>query len=929
MPLAPADRLLLGEAGLPLDEDTYVRAVAAAGATAVAWNSRAWGRQACVRWTPAAFRRRTRAGRQPAGTAALRHLARAWPPSAADPRRGAPSRGRLLLHAPRLHPGDPDLVAVARVLGHPATGFEAALVQLEAPGADLKWQWPPRVAALPGEAGEVDIGRLLALSPAGGLVETAPPTREHARCEILLAAGSLRRALRQVLSLPHPVRAGHLVVFGPLDLPWTALRALVDALLAETQAGGLSLVAAQTKDAPGLVNALVRELARNVPYDLAVARALPRDASLHVVDLRLVDAAALTAVAARLGRRLDRLPPEVAVDVREATARRVGWAEVPGRAEIARTLTKQAGDLPFARASEGAAALGEIAAAERGARRAAAAVEAPRLLQGRLLAGSRGAWRPETRGMVAGRDHALDVFIGPREADTLGEVAVPEAGLDWAGRDLIRLQVLLVEPGQWEAPIAGTLDLPRTGRSATCRLVFVPVRAGRFRGRVIVYHRGRVLQTATLRARVVAAESALPAPGSRGAPRIAPEANLRRSLATVDDRRRFDACLLAETDPRGAPTLTAAAGQGAYLASLARLGPQLAEINGVLNQVALDAAPYQGGLLTPPNATLLGDLARRGTVLYRHLVLDHIDRSTAARALRASEYLQIVSTDPDALVPFEFVYEYPPPGSGVPVCPNAIDALKAGRCPASCVPQRSPADRVCPLGFWGLSRVIERHLHVPDLPHPAMVLAEPVGGRDELPLTGPSLLAASRQVSAASRDELLRAMRDVWGGRVATVGTWAAWQQAVASSSPALLLAMPHAEGHGADISLEIDGDVLQGIFIDRSYVRGSAPEPPVVVLLGCDTANVADADAYTRHIGIFRQAQAALVLGTIATVLAADAARVATQLVRRLGEALERAPDRFGEVLRQVKRDAVAGSLMTALCVVAFGDADWRLRWR
>jgi hypothetical protein len=33
-----------------------------------------------------------------------------------------------------------------------------------------------------------------------------------------------------------------------------------------------------------------------------------------------------------------------------------------------------------------------------------------------------------------------------------------------------------------------------------------------------------------------------------------------------------------------------------------------------------------------------------------------------------------------------------------------------------------------------------------------------------------------------------------------------------------------------------------------------------------------------------------------------------------------------LGELLRDVKREAVAESLPMALCVVAFGDADWRL---
>jgi len=143
-----------------------------------------------------------------------------------------------------------------------------------------------------------------------------------------------------------------------------------------------------------------------------------------------------------------------------------------------------------------------------------------------------------------------------------------------------------------------------------------------------------------------------------------------------------------------------------------------------------------------------------------------------------------------------------------------------------------------------------------------------------------------------------------------------------------LLLALPHAAGTGASISLEISGDVLKSIFIDESYVRGDLRgPPPIVLLLGCDVANVAYTDAYARHIAVFRQAKAALVLGTVATVLGRDAAKVAGALIEQLADAAKKSSDRFGEVLRQAKREAVAASLMTALCLVAFGDADWRLK--
>jgi len=49
---------------------------------------------------------------------------------------------------------------------------------------------------------------------------------------------------------------------------------------------------------------------------------------------------------------------------------------------------------------------------------------------------------------------------------------------------------------------------------------------------------------------------------------------------------------------------------------------------------------------------------RGGNALYRKIVLDYIDRSTAAKAIRDSDYLQIVTMEPDAIVPLEFIYDY-------------------------------------------------------------------------------------------------------------------------------------------------------------------------------------------------------------------------------------------------------------------------------
>jgi len=315
-------------------------------------------------------------------------------------------------------------------------------------------------------------------------------------------------------------------------------------------------------------------------------------------------------------------------------------------------------------------------------------------------------------------------------------------------------------------------------------------------------------------------------------------------------------------------------------------------------------------------------------MLYRNLVLNYIDSSSAARVLRRAEYLQIVTVEPDKLVPLEFIYDYPLPTKKRPkVCKNAEEGLAAGQCPRSCQPNKTPAPYVCPLGFWGMKKVIERHQFDPTLKQPAYVAAEPLSERDVLSLVGRTLLAASKEVSATERAQLNKDMKLAWQKEVASVQKWADWPTVVQTEKPVLLVVLPHADGADEDLSLEISGDIIESLFIDESYVCGDPDKPPLVFLLGCDVANTANTDAYISHIALFRQAKPALILGTIATVLGADAANVAGKLVKQLANTAKKTNGRFGEVLRQVKRDAVAKSLMVALCLVAYGDADWRLK--
>jgi len=183
----------------------------------------------------------------------------------------------------------------------------------------------------------------------------------------------------------------------------------------------------------------------------------------------------------------------------------------------------------------------------------------------------------------------------------------------------------------------------------------------------------------------------------------------------------------------------------------------------------------------------------------------------------------------------------------------------------------------------------------------------------------------SQEVQAADVQGLIGKLAAAFGDAAAPVKDWDEWAAAVKARQPALLVAFPHNEGKEEDVLLEIGGNKLYTLDLPADYVRpkGDGP-PPLVFLLGCDVAGTAQ--DFSSHIRYFRQAGAAVVVSTIATVFGAHAARVGEAIVTGLLQPPAGESARLGEVIRDAKRAALLASVPMALCVVAFGDADWRL---
>jgi hypothetical protein len=365
--------------------------------------------------------------------------------------------------------------------------------------------------------------------------------------------------------------------------------------------------------------------------------------------------------------------------------------------------------------------------------------------------------------------------------------------------------------------------------------------------------------------------------------------------------------------------------QRAWIVDTAGAQDTMAEINAELSKVANSVLDYADGLEGEEGRKLLVKLAQGGAWLKIFLVDEQLRRPGNNASIAAQEYVQIVSVRSDAAVPFEFIYELAVPDDAARVCPQWRTAVEAGRCPDAC--DGGATDRVCPMGFWGLRKVIERHHVAPELQSDGKEIflqSEPTRSCRQLEIRGPVLLAGSKRVTAEAMQAVLDVLGQHTGVSVVTARSWEEWAAAVERSNPRLILSMPHTDGTGSAVSLEIADQTLKTILITSRHVCPTpASNAPIVALLGCDVAT--SAQTYTRHVAVFRARGAAVVLATIATVFGGHAASVAARLAEELLRDRE-GPFRLGEAVREVKRRSLLAGQLMPLCIVAYGDADWQI---
>ncbi|MGR6320704.1 hypothetical protein Q2K19_22280 [Micromonospora soli] len=783
-----------------------------------------------------------------------------------------------------LDPADPETVWTLETLAVVADVY----IPLDTARTAESWRLPIRIGLLddgPGRALLAGLRQEIGESAwRRELIEPVVIGRERIACDILVLPGPASDTTAAIAKI-REIRCGTVVV-QRADEPWTrdALAALADRTGAWSIGVGPSRATAET-----LVE-LIRELSHNVPFEEAFGG----------IILAGHDAVGRHSIARRA-----LLTAQLLRDSGPSLASEVNPIALANQFEDVATRG--------AFESEGGEAT-ELLHLERVAAPLIRAAAGTRALQARIVEADRP--EPPLAEWLAGTRHRIDVRIGVDATDWFhARTAFPEDPHATGSRPLV---VLLTEPDLLPAPLVADLQLPLIGDSATIsfELTTRPDTTA-VDARLIVLCGNRLLQTARLPASVGVARP-------ETAPAAKPEITVAPPTAEVAERRSFDATLFVGPGADGNTQMTAVAGPAAATIrftdnavndAMKRIQARLSEVVAGDEQTA--------GLTAPAAVELLIFLAYRGSLL--RMAIER-DAAGFTEALHTTEYVQVVSAEADAFLPLELVYDFPQPKESASLCPEAIATLGAEQ-PGGICPGPHTADVVCPFGFWGLSKVIERQAFRPGARTADGFQLRGCPSRDRNRITlGPIVFATSDRVDGFAAGSV-KMLATALGRFSATrrVEIWDDWAKAVKESRPAVLMVLPHTvhsavyDGYG----LEIGADArIWPPQIDRGFLPPD-DRPVIVALLGCATACAGEI-SYEEFPGILRGAGAEVVIATLTEVLGRHAAPVAASLIEELYGACRREPHGLGEVMLQLRRRLLAEGNLTVLALAAFGDADW-----
>jgi hypothetical protein len=864
-------------------------------------------------------------------------------------------------------------------------GAHSAFLRTKCEG-EVSWSWPVRIGVAENSELLAGIGEHNSLRH---LFESFNYERAAMRANLLLIEGTLSEVAARIEKMPRQPQADALVLFGgvgDLSIPGISLDKSLSLLWEHTGAQGIFIFDRLAHDrAQNFTEGLIAFLSHDLPLDSAVAK-LAREGGAAVLSFAtrsLVEATSVREQGRILARRLQRMrdvdipiagegerkrgSPEAFIDrltrgmpTFGLTPGSSGFSESIKAQDLGEELEKQLqvttaddvergggpGAITFHRESEGARKLADLANAIDQGSAADAAQEDDRYLQARVETPAGRAIQGQVR-LLHSRDYVASVFIGAPKSDFLkidDSFPSPQP-LD---NNPILLEVLFWEPQACPKPQLAQLKLLPHGDTGIAEFPFQTTEnQSIFAARIAIYHRNRNLQTGLLKGNV----GSVPAELS-----FTLDAAPVPQFVGLTDRGGVGASIIVNDDPHGNIQATAYANGKAGVANVSDVKPSL----------AVDVDPTEGGGLAGLT-TVLGrcitritdnpddysDLSKDGTrvlllelALHGNALLSKLKADTLmGDQFDRVDYIQIVSAHAEAFFPIEYLYDGEAPENKAGICSgappvndvitsnpkSACEALTAGVCCGAY--DKSPRYTICPLRFWSLSKVIERHAHNPEytkLGSQFQLRSANVSARNRWldPLSG-GVLGASTAANLAVKDtvqNLIGKLNQVLRKQAVQATDWASWAKSIEETHPGLLVLLPHHLQEGGFDSLEIGGDQRRSMQFHAEHVRvmEDPTSHPIVLLIGCQTnATKIDLESF---VGVFRRNGAVIIVSTIATILGRQAGPAAAAIVEEIKKQYENPNATFGDVMLAVRRRLLKEGTAMVLGLTSYGDADWRI---